>query len=73
MRVKRSKSTSWPCGLACFKLRDSCMRISYTWSLIGYSDAKYGCAVLGFFYYQEGKTWNFLDLLFLILLQAEHF
>ena len=26
--AKRNKSTSWPKGLACFKLRDSCMRIA---------------------------------------------
>jgi len=27
--LMRNKSTSWPLGLACFKLRDSCMFAAY--------------------------------------------
>ena len=44
----RNKSTSWPFGLACFKLRDSCMFAAYMESYL-FVRPKYGCAMLGFF------------------------
>ena len=70
-RTLRSKSTSWPFGLACFKLRDSCMRNPYMRPY--YCDAKYGYTVLGFFIFSGGKTWNFSALHFSALWQERHF
>ena len=46
---KRNKSTSWPFGLACFKLRDSCMLI----------------AIHGVFYTLRRQVWLYRAWIFL--------
>ncbi len=49
---QRNKSTYWPFGLACFKLRDSCMlEVAIHGVYIFCSDTKYGSTLLGFFIY----------------------
>ena len=54
----RSKSTYWPQGLACFKLRDSCrLRDSCAWSLSFCSDARHSPPGVWIFYCAEDERW----------------
>ena len=59
--VLRSKSTSWPHGLACFKLRDSCMYTRRAWVFV-FSSTKYVLHTWHFCYseVQHGIFWFYV-------------